>query len=79
MVGQPGCCIDRNRPKRPPTRHHVRVSAFDTPAYTGEKVPEALLPLWFLLMGGGREIRWGVHSPIDRYFVDHPSGIARRA
>jgi hypothetical protein len=42
-----------------------RISAFDTPAYTGEKVPEELLPLlvspeWV----EERKIRWGVNSPI---------------
>jgi hypothetical protein len=41
------------------------ISAFDTPAYTGEKVPEDLLPLlvspeWV----EERKIRWGVTSPI---------------
>jgi hypothetical protein len=43
----------------------ITVSAFDTPAYTGEKVPEELLPLlvsreWV----EERKIRWGVTSPI---------------
>jgi hypothetical protein len=42
-----------------------RISAFDTPAYTGEKVPEDLLPLlvspeWV----EERKVRWGVTSPI---------------
>ena len=42
-----------------------RISAFDTPAYTGEKVPEELLPLlvsreWV----EERKIRGGVNSPI---------------
>jgi hypothetical protein len=45
--------------------HVITVSAFDTPAYTGEKVPEELLPLlvspeWV----EERKIRWGVTSPI---------------
>ena len=42
-----------------------RISAFDTPAYTGEKVPADLLPLlvspeWV----EERKLRWGVTSPI---------------
>jgi hypothetical protein len=45
--------------------HLITVSAFDTAAYTGEKVPEELLPL---LVSPGwveeRKIRWGVNSPI---------------
>jgi hypothetical protein len=41
------------------------ISAFDTPAYTGEEVPAELLPLlvspeWV----EERKIRWGVNSPI---------------
>jgi hypothetical protein len=41
------------------------VSAFDTPAYTGEEVPKELLPLlvspeWV----EERKVRWGVTSPI---------------
>jgi hypothetical protein len=45
--------------------HVITVSAFDTPAYTGEKVPEELLPLlvspeWV----EERKVRWGVTSPI---------------
>jgi hypothetical protein len=45
--------------------HVITVSAFDTPAYTGEEVPEELLPLlvspeWV----EERKIRWGVTSPI---------------
>jgi hypothetical protein len=45
--------------------HVITVSAFDTPAYTGEKVPEDLLPLlvspqWV----EERKLRWGVTSPI---------------
>ncbi len=45
--------------------HVITVSAFDTPAYTGEQVPEELLPLlvspeWV----EERKIRWGVTSPI---------------
>jgi hypothetical protein len=45
--------------------HVITVSAFDTPAYTGEKVPEELLPLlvspeWV----EERKLRWGVNSPI---------------
>jgi hypothetical protein len=43
----------------------ITVWAFDTPAYTGEKVPEELLPLlvspeWV----EERKLRWGVNSPI---------------
>jgi hypothetical protein len=43
----------------------ITVSAFDTPAYAGEKVPEDLLPLlvspeWV----EERKIRWGDTSPI---------------
>jgi hypothetical protein len=43
----------------------ITVSAFDTPAYTGEEVPDDLLPLlvspeWV----EERKIRWGVNSPI---------------
>ena len=51
---------------KPGTGWHVEtISAFDTPAYTGEKVPEELLPLlvspeWV----EERKIRWGVNSPI---------------
>jgi hypothetical protein len=45
--------------------HVITVSAFDTPAYTGEEVPEELLPL---LVSPERveerKIRWGVTSPI---------------
>jgi hypothetical protein len=42
-----------------------KISAFDTPAYTGEKVPAELLPLlvspeWV----EERKLRWGVTSPI---------------
>jgi hypothetical protein len=45
--------------------HVITVSAFDTPAYTGERVPEELLPLlvspeWV----EERKVRWGVTSPI---------------
>jgi len=45
--------------------HVIMVSAFDTPAYTGEEVPEELLPLivspeWV----EERKVRWGVTSPI---------------
>ena len=45
--------------------HVITVSAFDTPAYTGEKVPEELLPLlvspeW----AAERKLRWRVTSPI---------------
>jgi hypothetical protein len=45
--------------------HVITVSDFDTPAYTGEDVPEDLLPLlvspeWV----EERKIRWGVNSPI---------------
>jgi len=54
----------------------ITVSAFDTPAYTGKKVPEELRPLlvspeWV----GERKIGWGVNSPIDQYFVDHGAGL----
>jgi hypothetical protein len=50
--------------------HLITVSAFDTPAYTGEKVPEELLPLlvspeWV----EERKIRWGVNSPIYQSMV----------
>jgi hypothetical protein len=51
---------------KPGSGWHVEtISAFDTPAYTGEKVPEDLLPLlvspeWV----EERKIRWGVTSPI---------------
>ena len=51
---------------KPGSGWHVEtISAFDTPAYTGEKVPEELLPLlvspeWV----EERKIRWGVNSPI---------------
>lgn len=56
--------------------HVITVSAFDTAAYTGEKVPEELLPLlvspeWV----EERKIRRGVNSPIDQYFVDHGAGL----
>jgi hypothetical protein len=42
-----------------------KISAFDTPAYTGEQVPAELLPLlvspeWV----EERKLRWGVNSPI---------------
>jgi hypothetical protein len=42
-----------------------KISAFDTPAYTGEQVPAELLPLlvspeWV----EERKLRWGVTSPI---------------
>ena len=45
--------------------HVITVSAFDTPAYTGEQIPEELLPLlvapeWV----EERKLRWGVTSPI---------------
>jgi hypothetical protein len=45
--------------------HVITISAFDTPAYTGEKVPEELLPLlvspeWV----EERKLRWGVTNPI---------------
>jgi hypothetical protein len=45
--------------------HVITVSAFDTPAYTGEKVPDELLPLlvspeWV----EERKVRWGITSPI---------------
>ena len=51
---------------KPGSGWHVEtISAFDTPAYTGEKVPEELLPLlvspeWV----EERKLRWGVTSPI---------------
>jgi hypothetical protein len=51
---------------KPGSGWHVEtISAFDTPAYTGEKVPDDLLPLlvspeWV----EERKIRWGVNSPI---------------
>ena len=49
-----------------PGWHAITVSTLDTPAYTGEKVPEELRPLlvspeWV----EERKIRWGVDSPID--------------
>jgi hypothetical protein len=50
---------------KPGSGWHVEtISAFDTPAYTGEKVPEDLLPLlvspeWV----EERKLRWGVTSP----------------
>jgi hypothetical protein len=51
---------------KPDSGWHVEtISAFDRPAYTGEKVPDELLPLlvspeWV----GERKRRWGVTSPI---------------
>jgi hypothetical protein len=51
---------------KPGSGWHVEtISAFDTPAYTGEKVPEDLLPLlvspeWV----EERKLRWGITSPI---------------
>jgi hypothetical protein len=51
---------------KPGSGWHVEtISAFDTPAYTGERVPEELLPLlvspeWV----EERKLRWGVNSPI---------------
>jgi hypothetical protein len=51
---------------KPGSGWHVEtISAFDTPAYTGEKVLEELLPLlvspeWV----EERKVRWGVTSPI---------------
>jgi hypothetical protein len=50
-----------------------RISAFDTPAYTGEQVPEELLPLlvspeWV----DERKKRWGVTSPI---YVEGPGRV----
>jgi hypothetical protein len=51
---------------KPGSGWHVEtISAFDTPAYTGEKVPDELLPLlvspqWV----EERKRRWGVTSPI---------------
>jgi hypothetical protein len=51
---------------KPGSGWHVEtISAFDTPAYTGEKVPDDLLPLlvspeWV----EERKLRWGVTSPI---------------
>jgi hypothetical protein len=51
---------------KPGSGWHVEtISAFDTPAYTGEKGPEELLPLlvspeWV----EERKLRWGVNSPI---------------
>jgi hypothetical protein len=50
---------------KPGSGWHVEtISAFDTPAYTGEKVPEDLLPLlvspeWV----EERKLRWGRHQP----------------
>ena len=55
--------------------HVINVSAFDTPAYTGEDVPEELLslldsPEWV----EERKIRWGVTSPIysERFSANSP-------
>ena len=51
---------------KPGSGWHVEtINAFDTPAYTGETVPEELLPLlvspeWV----EERKLRWGVTSPI---------------
>jgi hypothetical protein len=51
---------------KPGSGWHVEtISAFDTPTYTGEKVPEDLLPLlvspeWV----EERKLRWGITSPI---------------
>ena len=51
---------------KPGSGWHVEtISAFDTPAYTGEKVPEELLPLlvspeWV----EERKLHWGITSPI---------------
>jgi hypothetical protein len=51
---------------KPGSGWHVEtISAFDTPAYTGEKVTEELLPLlvspeWV----EERKLRWGINSPI---------------
>ena len=51
---------------KPGSGWHVEtISAFDTPAYTGEKVPEELLPLlvspeWV----EERKLRWAINSPI---------------
>jgi len=51
---------------KPGSGWHVEtISAFDTPAYTGQRVPEDLLPLldspeWV----EERKVRWGVTSPI---------------
>jgi hypothetical protein len=43
----------------------ITVSAFDTPAYTGERVPEsAAAAARFTGMGEERKVRWGVTSPI---------------
>jgi hypothetical protein len=41
----------------------ITVFAFDTPAYTGKKVPEELLPLLVSPEWVGK-LRWGVTSPI---------------
>jgi len=44
-----------------------KIGAFDTPAYTGEEVPDELLPLlgWSPRRGvEERKKRWGVNSPI---------------
>jgi hypothetical protein len=41
-----------------------RISAFDTPAYTGEQVPEELLPL-LVRRSGSRSVRsWGANSSV---------------
>jgi hypothetical protein len=45
--------------------HVITVSAFERPAYTGEEVPEELLPLLVSPESvEERKIRWGVTSPI---------------
>ena len=42
-----------------------KIGAFDTPAYTGEEVPDELLPLFVSPEGvEERKKRWGVNSPI---------------
>ena len=49
---------------KPGSGWHVEtISAFDTPAYTREKVPEELLPL-LVSPVEERKLRWGVTSPI---------------
>jgi hypothetical protein len=57
---------DRRRRSKLGSGWHVEtISAFDTRAYTGEKVPEDLLPLlvspeWV----EERKVLWGITSPI---------------
>jgi len=49
----------------------IKISAFDTPAYTGEKVPEELPPLLVSphMVEDARK-RWRVDSPLYKSKVD---------